>query len=237
MILNLGPYGQARDKVPPLFTVTGGTYEYAEETAADGTVNWELALLTGTNATLTFSRVVDYVDVFLVGGGQEGQAGGKGGSGGTRIICSDAAKIAVHNGSYPFTIGGGGEATTIFEQTAETGGGSAGGTGAGTSRGATKGTDGEYAFGNEASLLYSGRKYGAGGGGGGYNHRTQGHMPGAAGGETGGGKGSSNGRVKPGNGEDNTGAGGGGRYWDDYAGISSGPGDGGSGIIIIRNAR
>lgn len=237
MILNLGPYGQARDKVPPLFTVTGGTYEYAEETAADGTLNWELALLTGANATLTFTRVVDYVDAFLVGGGQKGQAGGKGGNGGTRLTLSGENKVAVGTDTYTFTIGGTDEATTIFDQTAETGGGSAGGTGAGTSRGATKGTDGEYAFGNEASLLYSGRKYGAGGGGGGYNHRTQGHMPGAAGGETGGGKGSSNGRVKPNPGEANTGSGGGGRYWDDYAGISSGPGDGGSGIIIIRNAR
>ena len=236
MILNLGCYGQDKSRVPPLFTVTGGTYEYAEETAADGTLNWELALLTGTNATLTFSRVVDYVDVFLVGGGAHG-SGSNGGNGGTRLTLSGESKVAVGNSAYTFTIGGNNEATTIFDQTAESGGGSAGGRGAGASRDATKGADGEYAFGNAASLLYSGRKYGAGGGGGGHNYRI--YRYGAAGGETGGGKGGSGGNGA--DGEVNTGSGGGGRYVDEYGGGSGGggasSGAGGSGIIIIRNAR
>lgn len=235
MILNFGA-GKAKDKAPPVFTVTGGTYSYAEETAQDGTVNWEIALLSGSNAVLNFGRVVDYVDVFLVGGGQSavGQ-GGRGGYGGACVTCSGETKIPVSgNTNYPFTVGGSGGDTTIFDRTASSGGGSAGGVGG---INCTEGSDGVYAFSNAASLLYSGRKYGAGGGGGGYNHRRQGYVPGAGGGETGGGTGGMNLSTGGTDGEANTGGGGGGLYWDDYTYVASSAGAGGSGIIIIRNAR
>ena len=248
MILNIGPLGKSREKSPPRFTVTDGTYSYAQTERADGIVDWEIALLTGADATLTFGRVVDYVDVFLVGGGKPGgsrgtDSGGTGGKGGQLVTKSGADKISVTAGtSYTFTIGGSNEDTSIFGFTASSGGGSNGGTGGdiSESRQATAGRDGAYAFGAGESLINSGQKYGAGGGGGGYWQGNV-HINGKAGGATGGGHGADPNHTTKASasGAANTGSGGGGAG----ANISSSPakyysaGDGGSGIIIIRNHR
>lgn len=234
MILNVGA-GKARNKMPPLFSVTGGTYNYAQSVAADGTVNWELALLSGSNATLNFSRVVDAVDVFLVGGGRSAGAG-NGANGGQRVT---ATRVAVSSGTnYSFTVGGSNGSTSIFNRSANSGGGSAGGIGGtNASGGSTKGNDGAYAFGASTSLIFSGRKYGPGGGGGGVNRRVGGYSAGAAGGVTGGGAGSSQTSASGVAGTANTGGGGGGGFYDEYTYTASAGGAGGSGIIIIRNAR
>lgn len=234
MILNVGA-GKARDKVPPLFSVTGGTYSYAQSVAADGKVNWEIALLSGSNATLNFQRVVDAVDVFLVGGGKSAGTG-NGANGGQRLT---ATGVSVSSGTnYAFTVGGSNGSTSIFGRTANSGSGSSGGIGGtNASGGATRGGDGAYAFGASSSLIFSGRKYGPGGGGGGVNRRVGGYFAGAAGGETGGGSGSSQTSAAGGNGTANTGAGGGGGFYDEYTYTASAGGAGGSGIIIIRNAR
>ncbi len=233
MILNIGA-GKARDKVPPLFSVTGGTYRYAQSVAADGKVNWEIALLSGSNATLNFQRVVDAVDVFLVGGGRSAGAG-NGANGGQRLT---ATGVSVSSGTnYAFTVGGSNGSTSIFGRTANSGSGSSGGIG-GMNGGSTKGGDGAYAFGASSSLVFSGRKYGAGGGGGGVNRRVAGgYSAGAGGGETGGGAGSSQPTTSGVAGTANTGGGGGGGFYDEYTYTASAGGAGGSGIIIIRNAR
>ena len=237
MIVNIVA-GKSRAKMPPLYTVTDGTYDYAQSVAADGTVNWELALLSGSSATLTFSRVVDQVDVFLVGGGKPGTSDRDGGKGGGRVT---KLGVAVSAGTpYTFTVGGSNANTTIFEETAATGGGANGGTGAvlSTQAAATKGGNGAYAFGESTSLLYSGRRYGAGGGGGGYfagNFTANG----ATGGTTGGGHGGdrSHANAASTGATANTGSGGGGRGWDASYNKSYSAGAGGSGIIIIRNHR
>lgn len=246
MILNLGPYGKSREKSPPLFTVTDGTYTYQQSVADDGTVNWELALLSGTNATLKFSRVVDYVDVFLVGGGKAGgarssQTAGTGGKGGSRVTKSGANKVNVFAGTdYAFTVGDSDGSTSIFGFTASSGGGSNGGIGAKISedRAASAGDDGAYAFGSSTSLLYSGRKYGPGGGGGGY-YEGNFNAAGKAGGSTGGGHGGDRNHQSKASasGSANTGGGGGGAGTHVSYGEFYPAGDGGSGIIIIRNAR
>jgi len=243
MILNIVS-GKARNKMPPLYTLSGGTSSYQQSVAADGTVNWELAILSGSSKTLTFSRVVDKVDVFLVGGGAAGAAsanslGGTGGSGGA---CTTAKGVSVSAGTaYTFTVGGSGTGTSIFGKSASSGGGSAGGLGADYQSGnhGKTGSDGVYAFGSSTSLLYSGRKYGAGGGGGGYVQGTNSVFHGGDGGASGGGPGAdrSHTTAASASGTANTGGGGGGGCYDGPYNLSYDPGAGGSGIIIIRNAR
>ena len=125
--------GKSRAKSPPLFTVSNNKYTYRESTTSDGTVNWELALTEGSNATITFQRVVDTVDVFVCGGGNPGgnlttEQGGTGGTGGGAASYNN---ISVSAGTaYSFTVGGSGQNTTIFGKTASAGGGSIGGLGA-----------------------------------------------------------------------------------------------------------
>ena len=235
--------GKSREKSPPLFTLSGGTYEYEQDVAADGTVNWELALLSGSSKTLTFQRVVDKVDVFICSGGQSGgtygtQSGGKGGTGGGSATYTN---ISVSAGtSYTFTVGGSNSSSKIFGYTVATGGGKAGGNGADIPSAALaqSGTNGTaYAFGSSSTLIYSGRKYGGGGGGGGFrvgNNTYNGASGGASGGGHGGDdshKGSSDR-----NGSANTGGGGGGGAYT-WSGAFLSGGSGGSGIIIIRNHR
>ena len=185
MILNMVS-GKSREKMPPLYTITGGTSAYAQSVAPDGTVNWELALLSGSNATITFERVVDYVDVFICGGGASGgnSNGGNGGAVATYWNVTPAAGTA-----YAFTVGESDGPTGIFGVAVASGGGSAGGRGANwqTSAQATAGSDGAYAFGSSASLIYSGRKYGAGGGGGGTVSGNNSYNGGAGGASGGGG--------------------------------------------------
>ena len=245
MIVNTGAIGKSREKSPPLYTISGGDYSYKQEVASDGTVNWEIALLSGSSKTITFQRVVDKVDVFLCAGGKPGGiyttgetlSGGAGGAGGgTRT----ASSISVSSGTaYSFTVGGSNAATSIFGYSVSSGGGSAGGRGANyNSRyGADNGTSSTTkAFGG-ATLHYNGRLYGPGGGGGGVHYGNITYN-GGSGGSTGGGHGGD--ETHKGstdrNGSANTGAGGGGgaiTLNNSYVG----GGSGGSGIIIIRNHR
>lgn len=258
MIFNLDSGGIDKKKKPPVFTITGANYDYREATAADGTVNWELAIY--GSCTLNFSRVVP-VDIWLVGGGGPGTTGrqsgsncygGSGGTGGERMTISN--ETLTEHQDYALVVGGSGQATTAFGRTARTRAGSAGGAGgyAGSSSytGPYAGTDGQLAFAAHSvpnvSLITSlvGRKYGAGGGGararsGEYVTSGGGSVNG---GVTGGGKGGNDPTTSSGRngtaGQANTGAGGGGACYDAPAtGGSFVPGAGGSGIIIIRNAR
>lgn len=236
MILNIVS-GKSREKMPPLYTVSGGTSTYAQSVASDGTVDWELALLSGSNASITFSRVVDYVDVFIAAGGASGgdSNGGKGGAVATYWNVTPAAGTA-----YTFTVGESGGPTGIFGVAVASGGGSAGGRGANwqTSAQATAGSDGAYAFGSSTGLIYSGRKYGAGGGGGGTVNGNNAYN-GGAGGATGGGHGAdrSHTTAESVSGAANTGGGGGAGCWDGPWNRWYNAGAGGSGIIIIRNHR
>ena len=236
MIVNMVS-GKSREKMPPLYTVSGGTSTYAQSVASDGTVNWELALLSGSNATITFDRVVDYVDVFICGGGASG-GNSNGGNGGAVATYSNVTPAA--GTAYAFTVGESDGPTGIFGVAVASGGGSAGGRGADwqTTARATAGTDGVYAFGSSASLIYSGRKYGAGGGGGGTVSGNNSYN-GGAGGASGGGHGAdrSHTTVASASGAANTGGGGGAGCWDGPYNRWYSAGSGGSGIIIIRNHR
>lgn len=243
MIFNIAA-GKSREKMPPLYTVADGTSDYAQSVDENGIVNWELALLSGTSATLTFSRVVDFIDVFLVAGGKPGSGhpAGAGGTGGRGGGTATKLSFAVTAGTpYTFTVGESNGNTTIFGEEAASGDGANGGTGAvlSTAASAKVGGDGVYAFGEATSLLYSGQQYGAGGGGGSYYSGNFGKH-GANGGATGGGHGAGRSPynvTEAASGAANTGGGGGGGGGDASYNKSYPAGSGGSGIIIIRNHR
>lgn len=261
MIFNIGGMESQKAKLPE-FSYSGN-YKLIDDGKDGGTRNWRIKL--HTSGTLKFTKVVDAIDVFLVGGG-----GGGGGGGGAGGYTKTTRNVAVSAGTeYSIVIGAGaaglfsssdhyanasqGGTTTAFGSSAEGGwagvggvhhsavstgwGGSGGGgfgAGAGGSDGSA-GSDGGWPggagqgtttreFGETTGDLYAG-----GGGGGdydGWGNRT------GAGGAGGGGNGSGTGKGA--NGTANTGGGGGGGFRGDpsYYG-----GDGGSGIVVIRNAR
>ena len=237
----------------PDFTYTGDYELVADDDTAieDPTTwnqNWKLRLL--TSGTLIATAVYGLFDVFLVGGG--GGSGGRGGGGGGYTLTQTAITLDT-NVDYEITIGAGGTAavggtTTAFGFTANggggmgsgsyigadggSGGGGGGGTGSIAGDGGTDGEDGETSsnsnsggigqgtttreFAEEGATLYAG-----GGGGGGVDSL-------GSGGEGGGGDGGD--ATTGGAGATNTGGGGG--------GTRRGSGSiGGSGIVIIRNAR
>lgn len=251
----------------PAFSVVGGTYAYREQADGD-TNNWELALLSGTRAKINFARTTGPIDVFMIGGGNPGYQGsvkdnvvrgGKGGQSGGRVT---RRNMEVEEGvDYSFTVGGSGASTFIFGQSTMNGQETSGGAGASVEIAyhppvtqAEEGSNGEYAFGAETSLLFSGRRYGASGGGGGigvsetvsYEIPGEGSrqtemsvlLPGQGGGVTGGGSGGNNVTAAV-SGTSNTGSGGGGAFLGTDHGRNTygSVGAGGSGIIIIRNAR
>lgn len=216
----------------------------------------------GPTTTITFTKNVA-VEIFAVGGGQAGEQGGEawegtapnytnsfayGGDGGNGGETKTATKQLLKDVAYSVTVGGSGMSTSFDDSqhtinvTAESGAGAAGGSGAQAKSGGSAGGDGGdgvYAFGQNTTdgLLYNpSTKYGAGGGGGGATSSLGSEDPGD-GGDTGGG----NGGVNTGNlgdgspGAANTGAGGGGGRRAIY--FAKAGGAGGSGIVIIRNAR
>lgn len=216
----------------------------------DNNGNWELVFLTG--CTITFNRLDTDVDVFLVGGGNNagassnwpgGAQGGAGGKGGGIVNDTITLETGV---AYPVVIGGAGQATTAFGKTAAAGAGSNGGAGA-VSPGyaAGNGVDGVLAFNTGGTLYEDGTpiKFGAGGGGGAAKGSDSvSKMAAGAGGATGGGAGGSGDSDETDAsraGKANTGGGGGGG--SSISGTGQGyypsPGRGGSGIVIIRNAR
>lgn len=222
--------------IAPDFIVTNGTYQYEEEISSNGRLNWELALLSGTNATLMFNVLKTPIDVFIVAGGKNGSCP-RGGIGGGQVTLTQQT-LSIGQ-TYTFTVGAKNTDSSIFNHTATTGGSTATPGGVNTAGANTTGQDGFYAFGESTSLIFSGRKYGAGGGCGGNNsygnHATW--VGATAGGVTGAGRGS-NSTSAPAAATANTGAGGGGGYYSVVnGGIYGAVGQGGSGIIIIRNAR
>lgn len=249
MIFNIGGFENIKGKMPE-FTYTGN-YQLIDDGITNGVQNWRLKLL--TSGTLTFSKVVKDIDLFLVGGGSGVPAGATqaGGGGG---YTSTQKSVAVKSGTaYTVTVGAGGAGgggaggSSSFGSLASVAGGgsdgsyqnggSGGGGGGNNGPGGNGGSDGSH-----GSEGYNGvargtgqgtttREFGesgatlyAGGGGGATNYAEDYETPGQ-GGAGGGGKGySPNGGST--SGVTNTGGGGGGGY-----------GAGGSGIVIIRNAR
>ena len=238
----------------PKYTYNG-SLQYTDE----GNDNWHVTFTTG--GTLKIEKDMT-IDIFLVGGGKGGSSGTggtkcTGGSGGRGGYIYTVYKRKVTAGTYTITIGSGGAsdsvgtATSAFSVSSSSGEYKAtGGTGASitgldtsTLVKATAGGNGVYAFG---SSTVDGKRYGAGGGGAACVNTsfvwTSSHgAPAKAGGTTGGGKGgeeqsvggaaaNNSGSGGGGGGADASGNGGGGAYG--YKG-----GKGGSGIIIIRNAR
>ena len=192
---------------------------------------WKLRLL--TSGTLTITQMYGSggtVDAFLVGGGASSDGDDGGGGGYTKTETG----IALLTGTeYPVVIGGTGGTTSAFDLSASGGSGKNGGSGGGAGRedgydsGGNGGSDGSNGgnthsggtggtgqgtttreFAEEGGTLYSGGGAGHGG--------TRGDGKAGAGG----------GGGVSGNGTANTGGGGGGDG-----------GIGGSGIVILRNAR
>lgn len=226
----------------PEFAYTGD-YEIVNDSDEPITVsqdNWKIRFL--TSGTLTFTNLNGAeggIDVFLVGGGGNGETirGARGGGGGyTKTVKGVSIAIAT---PYTITIGASSGTTSAFGASANGasganggsgggGGGSSSGTpGNGGSNGGN-GTDGNVSqggtgqgrttreFGESTGKLYSGGGGGSAAG------------AGAAGDSTAG-AGAAYGRAAK-NGVANTGGGGGAAY-------GGTAGHGGSGIVIIRNAR
>lgn len=241
MILNL-----ACSKIP-LYTFTGPTKTFVGSEYGD----WELALT--SSGTITFSSAVSKIDVFIVGGGKAGSSGrgnhfqAIGGDGGAGGQCRTIKGISVTPATpYTITLGGSGESTTTSWGNATSGGGAAGGSGAyataNSYTASTAGSDGYLAFGDANTEYYPGYRYGSGGGGGGATCEGR-NVSGKAGGASSGGNG---GMLRAGEPSAATkgvsasgGGGGGGCTYAPYESMEDrySGGAGGSGIVIIRNAR
>lgn len=232
----------------PEFTYTG-SYDLVDDN--DHTIsdfsnykgNWKIKFLTSGTFKVTNMHGWDgRIDLFLVGGGGAGNAGKSFLSGGGGGKTATHKKISIsENVNYPIVVGAGGSVraasggtTSAFSKTANGGeggkgqsgggnggsgggqydcpGGSDGSDGGGGSGGSGQGTT-TREFGESGNTLYSG-------GGGGYKHD---------GGDGGGGS-SKSGEI---DGANNLGGGGAGGYLPDDSQF----GKGGSGIVIIRNAR
>ena len=226
----------------PEFTYTGD-YEIVNDSDEPITVsqdNWKIRFL--TSGTLTFTNLngaENGIDVFLVGGGGNGETirGARGGGGGyTKTVKGVSIAIAT---PYTVTIGASSGTSSAFGASANGASGADGGSGGGGG-GSSSGTPGNGGsnggngtagnvsqggagqgrttreFGESTGKLYSGGGGGSAAG------------AGAAGDSTAGAGANFGGAAK--NGVANTGGGGGGAY-DGTAGR------GGSGIAIIRNAR
>lgn len=258
----LGPRGLPKTKKPPEYAYTGNS-SYSSSVRTDGTVDWELRLT--SSGTLTFSRVVDAVDVFVVGGGAAGvwsinggsNSSATGGAGGRGGACITQLKVPVKRGiSYSMTIGNGGSypsgpnslvapgnSKAVFdsEHTYQANGGSGG---AGANGAVERSTNSNTNAGSTTpagagvAAFGSGARYGAGGGGGGAKFTDLQAVAGCAGGATGAGRGGSYNSAGL-SASANTGSGGGGGGYErrgvEY--IDQPGGAGASGIIIIRNAR
>ena len=226
----------------PEFTYTGD-YEIVNDSDEPITVsqdNWKIRFL--TSGTLTFTNLngaENGIDVFLVGGGGNGETirGARGGGGGyTKTVKGVSIAIAT---PYTVTIGASSGTSSAFGASANGASGANGGSGGGGG-GSSSGTPGNGGsnggngtagnvsqggtgqgrttreFGESTGKLYSGGGGGSAAG------------AGAAGDSTAGAGAAYGGAAK--NGVANTGGGGGAAY-DGTAG------HGGSGIVIARNAR
>lgn len=249
----------------PEFTYTGD-YEIVNDSDEPITVsqdNWKIRFL--TSGTLTFTNLNGAeggIDVFLVGGGASGGGRGGGGGGYTKTQKSVSVNAGIE---YPIIVGAGGlapttsnkvppnagGATSAFGLTANGGdtstngdypssGGSGGGSGKVGGAGYSGGSDGSSGGGDLGGSGQgtttrefeeaNGTLY-AGGGGGGAVTTNEISSGGAGGGGDGGGAGAN---PRPKNGGANTGGGGGG-IGNLFSAATYA--SGGSGIVIIRNAR
>jgi hypothetical protein len=234
--------------------VEGIDYVYAED---EETSHFEMAILNSCDISFQFSVAID---VFLVGGGASGEtgysnaSGGDGGNGGETILLRGFKPVTSQ--IYPMIIGSSDNATTGFDKIARSGYGSVGGIG-GDCYGnnhdnyPSAGSPGVVAFNgsNETGLSllpssYRNILYGAGGGGADCVNSLYVWSTGAGsndGGLTGGGEGG----FDPNGGQDaigkpglpNTGGGGGGGCGNGAIPRYFSGGAGGSGIILIRDAR
>lgn len=252
-------------RITPEFTYTGD-YEVVDDSDnpisdfASWKNNWKIRFL--TSGTFTVTKLNGWngqLDVFLVGGGggSKGGSAGTGGGGGGYTTMANAVSV-VAGTAYDIAVGAGGSGqanggnTSAFSVTASGGscnngsrggnGGSGGGAyqhadATGTCEGGSDGGNGgdgldsgsggtgqgttTREFGDSSGKLY------AGGGGGSSNKGLYNPAGGAGGGGTGGRYVDGSGGT---NGETNTGGGAGG------AGVNSTM-SGGSGIVVIRNAR
>jgi hypothetical protein len=237
----------------PVFTYSG-SYEIVDDsglTITTTTGNWKIRFL--TSGTLNFTDLrgaANGIDLFLVGGGGGTRSAYSAGAGGgyTKTV----KNIQIDKGAYEITVGSGGTGTaggttSAFGRSAEGGTtgqgewhriGGNGGSGGGAYSGATNvaGGQGGSNGGNGAAADED-----AGGQGQGSNTREFGETNGAlyAGGGAGGSKngliatgGAGGGGNSNANGATNTGGGAGG-----HVGSFAKAGSGGSGIVIIRNAR
>lgn len=249
----------------PEFTYTGD-YEIVNDSDEPITVsqdNWKIRFL--TSGTLTFTNLNGAeggIDVFLVGGGASGGGRGGGGGGYTKTQKSVSVNAGIE---YPIIVGAGGLAPTTSNRVPPNAGGatsafgltvnggdtstngdypSSGGSGGGSGKvggaGYSGGSDGSSGGGDDGGSGQgtttrefgesTGKLY-AGGGGGGAVTTNETSSGGAGGGGDGGGVGAD---PRPKNGDANTGGGGGG-LGNLYS--SATYASGGSGIVIIRNAR
>lgn len=253
----LGPMG-GKFKGEGDFAFSGSS-QFAQEGE-----NWEIALK--GSGTFQFKKDPGPVDIFLVGGGDPGLAGhmgssqamAVGGDGGAGGECVTLRNVTIGRALCSVQIGGSGENTTMtassigFSATAVHGHNANGATGAYSTNGgggadAGSAGDGSLAFGESGTLIGGSTLFGAGAGGGAASRASDGAIADwSYGGNTGGGNGGSasyfNGRyTNPGAaGAANTGAGGGGggALVIAFGNIQHADGGlGGSGIVIIRNAR
>ena len=222
-----------------------GNYKFSGNPDGD----WAISFL--SSGTLTVRSAPTPIDVFCCGGGHNGGSGTQwnwggtrydGGDGGRGGKCNAVTGVKIAEASYSIIIGGAGEDSAAFGVSANAGshGGAAGGTHGefnGTSGGA-----GDYAFYEstfDAPSFGAGYRFGAGGGGGDSGWaKDSGEFPTGepgAGGASGGGRGADTNwdGTYARAGAANSGGGGGGGcgpYHPNGAG-------GGSGVVIIRNAR
>ena len=260
MIISYFPMGGGGDSAltPPSYTYTG------ESALVEDEGGWKIRFLTSGKLTLDKPTKVD---IFAVGGGGSGGAysyGAGGGGGGYTGLVTNVELTAGQE--YTITIGAGGSNSSpnyygdggassfggyltanggLYPRSSGAAGGNGGsGGGAGAySAGAITGaggSDGSSSSGTGQGTTTrefhepTGALYAGGGGGCAGSSRVG---EGGEGGEGGGGKGGKRNGYAGKAGEANTGGGGGGGMQYTSDDVNVGVGRGGSGIVIIRNAR
>jgi hypothetical protein len=231
------------------------TYSGEFQLVNEGNKNWKLKLLTGGKLRFTnLGTGINGIDVFCVGGGGGGgynnNYGGGGGGGYTTTVKGLSIQpyteynIEIGAGGPAFTDGGDTSAFSVVAKGGKTGGSDSGGGDGGSGGG---GYAGNYAAGGNGGSDGSNGTAGSTSSGIGQGTTTKEFQEssgalyaggGGGGGQGGGGKGGSGGGGNGGSdsaaataGATNTGGGGGG------AGQLRIAGEGGSGIVILRNAR
>lgn len=244
----LGPRGR--------YEIAVDDISYSEENAvlfAADLDHWEMAILSGTNATLTFLEDPGPVQICVIGAGKNGSSGkkraegygdgGDGGDGGRMFTTF----LDLEKGSYQVSIGTEGAETTITGPNVSVSSASGtkkdGGSGGyytqspSSSHLGYPGEDGFFAYGEESDTIIitalADRKFGGSGAGG---HANSNSTKAAKGGESGAGDGGIATDKNGKNGTANSGGGGGGGYGQAYGNSSNGTGGaGGSGLLLIRS--